>query len=197
MKPWFKKLSRSKAGFTLTEIVSVMTISVAVMVMIYNIFIVSQRAFLAGDNFLEISQNARILLDRLSRELRQTPAIATDLPPDQSQIGFPPAPEIMFQDGHDQPEIVYLRYYLDQNSVNRQKLYYFFDEEPGTKVEWDATDSFGQPPEQAIIEEKIIAEYVEQMRFYGNSLTTVEIVLNKNGNLSHFLTSVWGRNTRN
>ncbi|MDP2586502.1 MAG: hypothetical protein Q8P32_01905 [Candidatus Komeilibacteria bacterium] len=197
MTKLLKKLIRSKAGFTLTEIVSVLTISVAVMIMVYNIFIVSQRVFMAGDNFLEISQNARILLDRLSRELRQTPEIATDLPPDKNQVGWPPAAEIMFQDGHDQPEIVYLRYYLDQSAVYRQRLYYYFNEEPGTKVKWNAVDSFGQPPEQSVIEQKIIAEYVEQIRFYGADLTTIEINLKKNNNASHFLTSIWGRNTRN
>lgn len=197
MRAFLKKLRHSEAGFTLTEIIAVLAITVAVMVMVYNMFIISQRAFMAGDNFLEISQNARILLDRLGRELRQTPAIATDLPPDKNQIGWPPAQEIMFQDGHDEPEIVYLRYYLNQNGVYRQKLYYYFEEEPATKVKWDAVDSFGQPPEQAIIEEKIIAEYIEQLQFYGNDLTTIEIVLNKNGNVSHFLTSIWGRNTRN
>lgn len=191
------RLRSNQAGFTLTEIISVLTISVMVMVMVYNIFIISQRTFITGDNFLEISQNARILLDRLTRELRQTPAIATDLPPDQEQVGFPPAAEIMFQDGHDEPEIVYLKYYLNQNQVIRQKLYYFFNEEPTTKVRWDATDSFGQPPEQAITEEKIIAEYVEQMLFYGDNQTTVEILLEKNQTSGHFLTGIWGRNTRN
>ena len=194
---WRTGLLESQAGFTLTEIISVLTISVAVMVMVANVFIISQKTFSAGDNLLEISQNARILLDRLTRELRQTPAIATDLPPDKNQVGFPPAEEIMFQDGHDEPEIVYLKYYLNQGRIIRQKLYYYFNEEPATKVKWNATDSFGQPPQQSIMEEKTIAEYVEQMQFYGDPLTSIEIRLDKNGKLSHFFTSIWGRNTRN
>ena len=196
-KTFSAKALSGQAGFTLTEIMSVLTISVAVMVMVYNIFIISQKTFSSGDNLLEISQNARILLDRLTRELRQTPQIATDLPVDKNQVGFLPADEIMFQDGHDAPEIVYIRYFLDQNRVIRQKLYYYFNEEPSTKVEWNATDSFGQLPEQTIMEEKTVAEYIEQIQFYGASLTSIEIWLDKNNQEAHFFTSIWGRNTRN
>ncbi|MFA6304678.1 MAG: hypothetical protein WCV73_04790 [Patescibacteria group bacterium] len=192
IRPW-----QNCFGFTLTEVVSVLGLTVMIMVLIYNVFLISQKSFIKGDEKMEITQNARILLDRLSRELRQTQEITTALPSDKDQVGFPPAAEIMFQDGHDEQNIQYLRYYAIGALIKRQKIVYFFSAEPDNYVKWNALDQFGQPPNQSVIDEKDIAEYVSQMQFYGDNLINIDLSLIKNQSTSRFFTSIWGRNIGN
>ena len=115
---------KNQYGFTLTEIISVFGLALVITLIMYNIFLLSQDSFGVGDKHLEISQNGRVFFDRLSRELRQTPEIVTGLPATKDVIGFPPAEEIEFQDGHDIETIEYIRYYLDGNLVKRQRKKY-------------------------------------------------------------------------
>ena len=195
---WHKKVKITKpsAGFSVIELVIVISVTMLIFLMTYDIYLVSQKSFKIGDTRLELVQNARVVLDRLTRELRQTPEIATALPPIKSEIGFPPAGEIQFQDGHGLEDIQYLRYYLIDGSLYRQRLVYAFAEEPGTYVVWNEEDEFGQPPIQTTLENKIIAEYISDLKFYGDPVIYLEIWLNKFDLTEHFYTGVWGRNTR-
>lgn len=188
--------TQNNLGFTITEVISVLGITMIIMLVIYQIFLVAQKTFTVANEKLELTQNARIFLDRLSRELRQTPAIATALPATKTVEGFPAAAELMFQDGHDVPDIQYLRYFLDNGLIKRQRLVYYFASDPGTYVYYNATDEFGQPALNQVEEEKIIAEYATQILFYGDKTTYLEIFLNKGSSFEHFYTGVWGRNTR-
>ncbi|MCX6785969.1 MAG: prepilin-type N-terminal cleavage/methylation domain-containing protein [Candidatus Komeilibacteria bacterium] len=187
---------KNQRGFTLTEVLTVLGITIIITLITYDIFLVSQQSFKKGDAALEITQNGRIFLDRLTRELRQTPEIATSLPPAKTTQGFPPAAEIMFADGHDVPDIQYLRYFLNNGMVKRQRLVYYFATEPGVYVHWNARDAFGQLPQSSVLEERDIAEYVNQIKFYGAGVTYMEIWLTKGLSTAHFYTGVWGRNTR-
>ena len=191
-----KRAFKNESGFTLTEIISVLGLTLLLTLIIYNLFIISQKAFSAGDRQLEITQNGRIFLDRLSRELRQTEEIVTALPATKDVEGFPPATEIEFQDGHGLPDIQYLRYYVDSGQVKRLRKVYFFETEPETYVYWNAQDEFGQPPSSLVVEERLIAEYVSDLDFYGSTVTYIEVWLNKQNSDLHLYTGVWGRNTR-
>lgn len=183
-------------GFTLLEVVSAIGLTIMIFVVIYNIFLSTHASLLKTDKRMELIQNGRIFLDRISRELRQTPKIATQLPESKNVEGFLPPNEIMFQDGHGVPDIQYLRYFIDEGKIMRQRLVYFFISEPGTYVDYNSTDEFGNPPQNLILEERTIAEYISQLMFYGTTLTNIEVWLTKGDSNEHLFTGVWGRNTR-
>ncbi|MBU1036749.1 hypothetical protein KKF32_01775 [Patescibacteria group bacterium] len=183
-------------GFSFIEIVIVSALAFIILFVIYDIFLISQKANRLGDEKLELIQNGRIILDRLSRELRQTPDLVTELPSTKDEVGFPPANELQFQDGHDLEDIQYLRYYLNSQLLNRQRIVYYFFDEPETYVYWDSHDEFEDPPEFSILEEKTIAEYINNIQFYGNKVIYIDVLLNKNETNEHLFTGVWGRNTR-
>ncbi len=193
----FKKYSlKNIRGFTLTEMVSVLGLTILLVLLTYDVFLISQKSFANSDRRLEITQNGRIFLDRISRELRQTPEVATSLPATKSEIGFPAPKEILFQNGHDLSALEYLRYVLEGNSLKRQRIIYFFPAEPAVQVTWNARDEFGNPPQSQTLEDRIIAEYLSDLAFWGSSLVNIDVWLAKGTNNLHLFTSVWGRNTR-
>ena len=183
-------------GFTLMEVIGVLGITIIITLIIYQTFLISQKTFAISSEHLEITQNGRIFLDRITRELRQAWAIATPLPADKNIEGFPPPTEIMFQDGHGVPDVEYIKYYLDGNQLKRQRIIYFFQTEPATHVFYDAKDDFGNSPQSQILDERTIAEYINQLILYGNTVTYIEINLSKNNSTQHFITGIWGRNIR-
>ena len=187
---------KSGAGFTVIEIVITIFLSMTILLITYDIFLISQKSFIIGDARLELIQNSRVVLDRLTRELRQTSEIVTAFPLTKTVVGFPPPNEIQFQDGHGLEDIQYLRYYLIDKSLYRQRIVYSFNEEPETYVAWNAENEYGQPPDEIILENKIIAEYIIDLIFYGTSNISIEIWLEKKGVTEHFYTGVWGRNTK-
>lgn len=191
-----KKSLYNFKGITLMEIVVVLGLSLLLLLIIYSSFLISHKSFNTSDTRLELIQNGRILLDRLSRELRQSVEIVTPLPPTKSEPGFPPPNEILFQDGHGLEDIQYLKYFLDNTTIKRQRIVYFFQAEPDVYVYWNVEDEFGNPPQSQILEERIIAEYFTTLLFYGENLTNIEITLEKRGFNLHLFTSVWGRNER-
>lgn len=87
---------RKYQGFTLTEaIISVAIFSLVVLV-VYSSYSLSRQSYLEGENVAEVTQNGRVILERLSREIRQAKEIVTELPQDRTD----PPDEIKFQDGH-------------------------------------------------------------------------------------------------
>ena len=91
-----KKNTRFLTGFTLTELLITITVMSLIIGVVYGAYILSQRAYLSGGVSAEILQNGRIVLERMSRELRQARGIVTDLPEERVN----PSEEIIFQDGH-------------------------------------------------------------------------------------------------
>jgi len=143
----------------------------------------------------ELTQNARVSLDRISRELRQSVDIITSLPETNDDPENPPAEEIFFQDGHDTSQITYLRYYLDNSNLMRSRSAYYFDEEPENYVLYNSVDQNGDPPEELIIENRIVGEYFNELKFWGSSgLVHISISLLKNQNTLNVDTSVYSRN---
>ncbi|MBU1131300.1 hypothetical protein KJ840_04160 [Patescibacteria group bacterium] len=181
-------------GFTLIEAVVVLGLMTVILFIIYGTFLISHRAFSESDQRLELIQNGRVFLDRISRELRQSVDIATPLPAIKNDPLLEPPNEIMFQDGHGLDDIQYLRYYLDSNTVKRQRIVYYFPAEPSIYVSWNTVDEFGNPPDYLVTEEKIIAEYLTDILYYGAGLINIEIYLEKYDSILHLFTAVWGRN---
>ena len=178
------------------EIVMVIFLTLTILFVVYDILLFSQRVKNNSDNRLELIQNGRIILDRLSRELRQTPSLVTELPATKNEVGFPPVSQIEFQDGHDTAQIQYIKYFVDNFLLKRQLIGYYFPDEPENYVYAGTQDEFGNPPEEDILDERTIAEYLSNLEIYGNKVVYLEIYLNKNQVEEHYYTGVWGRNTR-
>lgn len=193
-----KKISNlsTKPGFTLVEIMTVVGITVLIFLIVYNTFLISHQSFIVGDQRLELIQNGRIILDRLTRELRQSVEIVTPLPAIKDDPAFEPPSEILFQDGHDLEIIQYLKYYVENNLLKRQRIVYYFATEPDSYVYWDTKDEFGQSPLFSVTDERVIAEYISDILYYGENITSIEVYLNKQNSNLHLLTSIWGRNKR-
>lgn len=190
------KIPNKKSGFTLIEVIMALAISLLVVLMISSSYFVAQRAYVKADSKAEISQNGRVIIDRLARELRQTPNIITTLPADNSNPSLTPN-EIMFQDGHDVSRITYIRYYLNGSSLSRQLIHYYFPAEPEIYVYWDAIDTRypGIAPQMSVTEDRLIGEYVADIEFWGDEKPVyINLNLHKNKDSIILNTSIYGRN---
>ncbi|MFC1663783.1 PilW family protein [Patescibacteria group bacterium] len=91
-KPTKQKLN----GFTLTEILVVITVLALVVGVVYSVYALSQRAYRESEMATEIIQNGRVVLERIAREIRQAKEIVTELPEERVN----PSEEIIFQNGN-------------------------------------------------------------------------------------------------
>jgi prepilin-type N-terminal cleavage/methylation domain-containing protein len=94
LKNNIKKINN--AGFTIPEVLMAISISSLVVLMIASAIFYSQKAYTQGESSAEMAQNARIILERMSREIRQAKRISTSLPETIDEA----VNEIQFQDGH-------------------------------------------------------------------------------------------------
>jgi len=185
----------NKNGFSLIEVVIAISISVILFIIITTAYNISQTTYNKTDTKAEITQNGRVILDRLIRELRQTQNIVTTLPENNDDPETLPS-EIMFQDGHDTTIVRYIRYYLDNGNINRQIIRYYFDTDPTNYVRWHETDQLGNPPTMEIVndESRIIGEFVDDIEFWGNGLININLYLLKGKETTIINTSIYGRN---
>lgn len=184
-----KKLS----GFTLIEIIVATSLASLLFMAATGIYLISQATYQKADTKAETTQNGRVIIDRMIRELRQSQNIVTEMPATLSDPELLPD-EIMFQDGHDTSQVNYIRYYLNEGGINRQKIVYYFDLAPEIYVVWDAIDQQGHSPIMEITEDKIIGEWVNDIEFWGDKLININLYLLKNGQSQIINTAVYGRN---
>lgn len=180
-------------GFSLIEIVIVISISVILFMIVAMVYYISQSTYQKTDTRAEITQNGRVITDRLIRELRQAQIVTTTLPADNSNPTLVPS-EIKFQDGHNSSIIAYIRYYLDGQNIKREYSYYYFPSDPSTHVYIYALDQYGVAPLQTITEDKIIGEHVSDLDFWGDGLININLYLIKNTETITLSTSIYGRN---
>jgi len=83
-------------GFTFLEMVIVIAIFLLITGVVFSIYFFNSKVYIAGESIAEITQNGRVILERITREIRQAKEIVTDLPEEE----LDPANEILFQDGH-------------------------------------------------------------------------------------------------
>ncbi len=182
-------------GFTLLEIIVSISVFVVVIILTGSIYLLSQQSYNKSSNLAELTQNNRVYLDRLSRELRQSVNIITTLPPTDSDPLNPPADQILFQDGHDISQITYLRYYLNGADLMREHTAYYFENNPSTYVAYNSIDQYGQPALFITLEDRIIGEYFDQIKFWGsNGLINIYLKLKKNADTFEIKTSAFSRN---
>lgn len=191
------KLNKS-AGFTLTEVLVAISLSLVLFGALYGIYLTSYRSYRRSAAKAELNQNGRITLERISRDLRQAPAIVTTLPITPTEMN-PAASSINFQDGHDTSRIQYVEYSLIEGKLHRKLTHYCFSASPEScdPSEWvasNATDIYG-PPEMAEDEDVIKADLITSLGFYGNSVITADITAqDTNGGEVNFKTQVFCRN---
>ena len=178
-------------GFSLAELMVAIFIAGLIISLTSGYYILLKNIYQKTDNRAEIIQNGRVILDRMVREIRQSPKISTELPTDPS-INAPN--ELQFQDGHEISEIKYIRYFLEDNTLKRQVIVYYFGDNPGDYTYQDAIDQNQNPPIQDIIDEKLIGEYVTDIEFWGNKIININLYLSQNEENKIFFTSVFGRN---
>jgi len=61
---------RGQAGFTLVELMVAMSIFLLILVGIFQVFDPSHRAYQASERKLDVQQNARVAMDRMTRQIR-------------------------------------------------------------------------------------------------------------------------------
>ncbi|MFH1564429.1 MAG: hypothetical protein ABIC82_01105 [bacterium] len=180
----------NQSGFTLSEIIIILNMSLLVFSLIATIYILCQYTFQKSQTRYELIQNARVFTDKITRELKQTFEVATILP--EIALGAPS--EIMFQNGHNVLNVMYIKYYADGANLMRQELHYCFGSDPENYVRWNAVDEFGEPTE-IIDSDNLIGEYINSLSFFGTSnLINIEANFSKNGENNYITTKVAGRN---
>ncbi len=156
-----------------------------------SLYSLAQRSYnMAGDE-MELIQNARVAYDRMSREVRQSIEVVTYLQPERSEsVG-----EIFFQNGHDTEYINYIYYYLDETDLRRARLVYYFEEEPDVYVNFNSVNEDGNPPEEEVLEDRIVAEYFENLEFWGeDGLVSISSNLEKGESDFSAQTAIFSRN---
>jgi len=191
MNNFFKNIR----GFTVLEILVSISLFVIAVILVNSMYSLSQRSYNKGSSKGELVQNARVCLDRISRELRQSVDIITSLPDTDDDPENPPTEEIFFQDGHDISQTTYLRYYLDNFNLKRSIIVYYFEEEAETYVTYNSVDDLGDPPEELILEDRIVGEYFNELKFWGSEgLIHISLNLVKGQDSINIRTSVFSRN---
>jgi hypothetical protein len=168
-----------------------LAIFVLVILLVGSMFTISQQSYNKGSDSAELTQNGRVTLDRISRELRQSVNIVTVLNPE----GGLAEPEIFFQDGHDSSSITYIKYYLSGKDLMRRHIAYSFDSDPFFYVLKSSTDVSGDPPDEQFLETKIVGEYFNKLEFWGTSgLVTISAELDNAKSNIKIKTKIYSRN---
>lgn len=183
-------LSSSK-GFTLSEILVAIFIFLLVIRAIYSGHLLSYRSYQAGEKTAEIDQNGRVILERMSREIRQTREIINEFPDQEINA----TDSIEFEDGHATGSYHYIHYFKEGAEVKREVRAYYFSGDVDALVPWDAEPPSGQTRETKILEnQKVIGEYVKSLGFWGPKLININLILEKEDKSLKLKTKIFGRN---
>lgn len=188
------KNSKQKKAFTLVEILTVVFLGSIIIMTAYSVYLMSYKSYKKQSASAELTQNARISLERMSRDLRQSPDIITPLPTD-SQTS---TSEIMFQDGHNllavpapSCEYQYITYKIDSNGnlIRFTSHYHLTDQSVCVKYD----------PNQSQLEHKDLeqtkAEKLSQLQFWGVKPTvTIHLEVSDNQTTYQFETKTTARN---
>jgi Tfp pilus assembly protein PilE len=193
-----KVLFNSSSGFTLSELlISIVFVSL-VLGAVYSSYILNQKASIEGESAIEILQNGRVILERMTREIRQAKDIVTDLPVVKENA----VSSIEFEDGHNSSYIQYVRYFNDiaDKTIKREVIGYYYSisgdpNNTSTYVLWNAAPPPGENLATTSIENpRIIGEYVSVLKFWGSRVIDIFIELEKGNKKIDFSTKIFGRN---
>ncbi len=163
-----KNKIKRQLGFTVFEVTVSIALFTIIIMLTGSMYTLSQRSYNKGSTNAELSQNARVSLDRLSREVRQSIEVVSILPLTDTDPMNPPVDEIFFQDGHEADDVRYIRYYLDGTNLKRLIVVYYFEIEPSNYVFYNSLDEDSDPPVELIVEDRDVGEYFNDLDFWGN-----------------------------
>ena len=200
--------SRLLTGFTLIEILITIGIFIAVLTAFLTLYLLTQKFYQKTQDQAEVLQNGRVVLERLSRELRQAVEIITALPQTPDSPENPPVNEIEFEDGHHPSpyqdlgsDYYYIRYYLDEekSEIIRQYRVYCFEDCLSclSYTRWNDLKMEGEEqisPHPCNLEERVVGEYARSFTFWGSNLVYIGIDFSKHNESLRFETNVSGRN---
>lgn len=182
-----------KQGFSLVELLITISILVIVTSAIYSGYLLSQKAYRESEASAETTQNGRVIIERISREIRQAREIITDLPATSTEA----TSTIGFEDGHGTTTYRYIFYYQENNEAQRKVIGYYFSADPEqTLVPWDAVPPLGQTLEIKTLEEPVaVGEWVNNLGFWNSEgLVGLILQLEKNEKIIDLETKVFSRN---
>lgn len=164
-----------RAGFTLVEVLVATTLSVGLIGLAGSVYIQSQRLTAAQADELAVSQNARVLVDRISRDVRQTTEFIATLPETLADG----VTMVEFVDGHEPPPGApyYLRYDLQDGQVWRRRQYYYRAGQPDTRVSYNPSEQLYEEnqgaPDGALVRHETeaiaVADGVQDLAFWGSA----------------------------
>ena len=184
------KKKHQNFGFTLIEMLIVIVIFILIILAVYFAYILSQRGYLRGEEVAEITQNGRVILERMSREIRQAKEIVTELSDDGSEISS----IIEFEDGHITTMYYYICYYQEGSEVKRKVKRYYFPSDPITFLSWDTTSPTETLTTITTEGPVIIGEYVTNLEFWGSRIINISLTLEKKNKSIELETKIFGRN---
>jgi len=179
-------------GFSLTELLITITILIMVTGAVYGGYSLSQKAYSGGETSAEITQNGRVIIERINREIRQAKEIAGDFPEERASA----QEEIIFEDGHIEIPYHYIHYFKADGEIKREVLGYYFSGDPGkTPVPWDAVPPVGQTLQTKTLEEaRTIGEWVSDLEFWGSKVINIALTLQKKDKVFNLESEIFGRN---
>lgn len=183
-----------RPAFTLLEILVAVTISSLIVIAIYGVYIVTSRSYRATIARAELTQNGRIALERMSRDIRQSNDIVTELPLTNNDLLNPSPNHIMFQDGHYTSGVRYIEYKLEGQDLKRKVIHYYFSSDPTHWVLWNAQDQFGNAPIESTDLNEIKADKILDLDFYGDNLVNIDLSVSDTINTFYFKTISLARN---
>ena len=83
-----ERFVKDETGFTLAEMMVTIVIMMIVFIALYSIFDMTLRAFSFGNNEVEATENARIGMEKMEREIRQAYRVDHDASPAQDHLFF-------------------------------------------------------------------------------------------------------------
>ena len=186
---------RYSNGFTLTELLVTIAVFLFIIGAVYSGFLLSQKAYRASELASELTQNGRVVLERITREIRQAKEIATEIPEEEPAEVVSPLGGIIFEDGHEDVSYYYIHYYKEDSSLRREVLGYYFSGNPGVYVPWNAIPPESQTLETETLEApKTVGEYITGIKFWGTKVINVSLVLGKKQKTVELGTKIFGRN---
>jgi len=188
------KNMKNNRGFTLIEILVAIAAGTTIILALYGIYVFTSKLHRKNVNQEELAQNARIALERMSRDIRQAEKVTTTLPPTDTDLLNPAPSNIQFQDGHYTTKIRYIKYYLSGTDLKRQVLHYSFSASPTTWVEYNTRDNFNNLPTETIDEDLVKADKISVLKFYGSPSINIKITTTNTENSFNFSTVIYGRN---
>jgi len=179
-------------AFTLTELLISITILVLINGAVYLSYNLSQKAYREGEKLAEITQNGRVIIERMNREIRQAKEIVGDFPEERAFA----QEEIIFEDGHTTTTYHYIRYFKADGEIKREVTGYYFSGDPEeTLVPWDAVPPVGQTLQTKTLEEaRTIGEWVLNLEFWGSKVINIALTLQKKDKVFILESEIFGRN---